>query len=253
MRSFTIFVTAFILLNINSILAFSQDPESQEEKGPEFSYGIDGGFSNKYLWRGICYNNGLIFQPDVYVSYGNLSFTAWCNIPVWETDKLNTNGNEIDFTLGYSNSFFNFDLESSLNYYHYFYDPDASTSEFIINLSYPIGDFSLFTGFSVDILQYAGAMYDELGIEYEKELSDRFTISGSLLTAVASKKFNKNYLEVEKSAFNLLGANATLTYSPFADFHIDAHFQFNHTLDKELIESMNANSNYFEIILRKEF
>ena len=134
------------------------------------------------------------------------------------------------------------------------------TAEFFVGLSYPLGDFSLFTSFYVDILKNAGGIYDELGVEYEKELSDKWTISGSLLSGIASKKFNEYYLydekhpEFSKNAFNFLGVNATITYSPLKDFFIDAHFQFNHTLDKELTQSLlKTNSNYFEIIFRKEF
>jgi hypothetical protein len=252
MKSFSIFVIVFTLLNISTILAFSKDKGTPKEEESKFSYGIDAGFSNKYLWRGICYNNGFVFQPDVWVGYGDLSLTTWSNITIW--DKNSETSNEVDFTLSYSKSLLNFDIEGSLNYYYYFGAADENTSEFHVDLSYPIGDFSIFTGFSVDILEYTGSIYDELGIEYEKKLSDKFSISGSLLTAMANKKFNENYLEVNKSAFNFLGANATLTYSPVSGLYIDAHFQFNHTLDKELDESiLHSNSNFFEIILRKEF
>jgi hypothetical protein len=256
---FLIFLSALLLLNGKSIVAFSQEQDSINKKGTELSYGVDAGFSNKYMWRGMCFNQGLVFQPAANISYGDLSFTAWSNIPVWEKDTANTSGNEIDFTLGYSNSVFNFDVETSLNYYHYFYDPDANTSEFFIGLGYPLGDFTLFTSFYVDILKNAGGIYDELGVEYEKELNDKWSVSGSLFTGMANSKFNSYYLldenhpEFNKSAFNLLSANANLSYSPVKDFSINAHIQINHTLDKELNQSLlKTNSNYFEIIFRKE-
>jgi hypothetical protein len=255
MKPFLIFLFAFILLNGIYMAAFSQEADSTINKNSEFSFGVDAGFSNKYMWRGMCYNEGLVFQPDAYVSYGDLSFTAWCNIPVWEMDTLNTSGNEIDFTLGYSNSFFNFDLESSLNYYHYFYDTDANTSEFFVGLGYPLGNFTPFAGFSVDILNNAGSAYCELGVEYEKELSDKWTVSGSMLTGMANSKFNTYYLDNKeaKGEINFLSANANLSYSPIEDFNIKAHFQFNHNLNQDLVKIMKANSNYFEIIFTKDF
>lgn len=256
MRSYFILLCAFLLLNGLSSVAFSQEPDSTKNEGNEFSFGVDAGFANKYMWRGMCYNEGLEFQPDVYVSYRNLSFTVWCNIPVWEIDTSNTSGNEIDFTLGYSNSFFNFDIESSLNYYHYFYDVDANTAEFFVGLGYPLGNFTPFAGVSVDILNNAGATYCELGIDYEKELSDHWTISGSMLTGIASSKFNSYFLEKEeaKGKINFLSANASLSYSPIEDFNIKTHFQFNHNLNQDLVNWMEVkNSNYFEIIFTKEF
>ena len=258
MRSYFLLLIAFLLLNGKSIVAYSQEPDSTKAKGSEVSFGVDAGFTNKYMWRGMCYNQGLVFQPDAYVSYGNLSLSSWSNISLW--DKNSEKNNEVDFTLTYTNSLFNFDIESSFNYYYYLNYPDVNTSEFFIRLGYPIGDFNLFTGFYVDILHTPGALYDELGVEYEKELSDKWTVAGSLFTGMANSKFNSYYLsdenqpEFNKSAFNLLSANANLSYSPVKDFSINAHFQFNHTLDKELTQSLlNTNSNYFEIILTKEF
>jgi hypothetical protein len=259
MKSFLIFLIAFLLLNGKSVVAFSQVQDSTKSKGSELSFGVDAGFSNKYMWRGMCYNQGLVFQPNVYVSYGNLSLSSWSNISLWDINS--EKNNEVDFTLTYSISALNFDIESSLNYYYYLNYPDVNSSEFFIRLGYPLGDFNLFTGFYVDILNNPGAIYDELGMEYEKELSEKWTVAGSLFTGMANLKFNSYYLnndeshtELNKSAFNLVSANAYLSYSPIEDFSINGHFQFNQTLDKELTQSLlKANSNYFEIILTKEF
>ena len=200
----------------------------------------------------MCYNQGLVFQPEIDINYGDLSFTTWSNISIW--DKNSEMNNEVDFTLTYSKSIFNFDIESSLNYYYYFNEDDPNTAELSLKLSYPLGDFSLFTGLSVDILENPGGIYDELGVEYEKEINDHWTIDGSVMTAMASSKFNSYYLDVNKSAFNFIGLNATLTYSPLKDLHIDAHYQINQTLDEELKNTLlGKNPNYFEVIFRKEF
>jgi hypothetical protein len=257
MRKYFIFLVATLLLSGISVKTFSQEQDSIGNKSPELSFGVDAGFCNKYMWRGMSINNGLVLQPDAWVSYGNFSVTVWSNLTLW--DKNSINAHEVDLILTYSNSISNLDFESSLIYYGCIDAASPNTGELLVNLSYPLGDFSVFTNFAVDVLQNAGAIYDELGVGYEKELSDKWTVSGSLLTGIASKKFNEYYFaienqpEVSKSAFNLIGVNATLTYSPITDFYIDAHYQFNHTLNKELVPSLDANPNYFEIIFRKEF
>jgi hypothetical protein len=257
MRTYFILLIAFLFLNGISVEAFSQEQDSIDNKSSELSFGVDAGFGNKYMWRGICINNGLVFQPDAYISYGNFSLTAWSNITLWDINS--ENAHEVDFILTYSNSIFNFDFESSLIYYGVINSESPNTGELLVNLSYPLDNFNIFSNFAVDVFENAGAIYDELGVGYEKELSDKWTVSGSLLTGIASNKFNEYYLaddnhpEISKNAFNLVGANATLTYSPVNDFYIDAHYQFNHTLDKDLVPSLTANPNYFEIIFRKEF
>jgi hypothetical protein len=253
MKLFLMPLLTILLLIGGNVQGNTSAQDSSVNKHSDIIFGINTGFSNKYMWRGMCYNQGLVFQPEAYISYGNLSLSSWSNVTIWDINS--EKANEVDFILTYSNSIFNFDIESSLNYFYYINQAGVpNTSEFFLGLGYPVGNFTLFSGMSVDILEYAGALYCELGIAYEKELSEKWVVSGSLLTGFANSKFNYNYLSVSKSAFNIVGANAYLTYSPLNDFYIDAHFQQNFTLDKELSKTiLTSNSNYFEIILRKEF
>jgi hypothetical protein len=247
-------LVTFLIITSGNVRGNTLVQDSAVNKPTDFMFGINAGFSNKYMWRGMCYNQGLVFQPEAYVSYGKLSLSTWSNVTIWDVNSVKSN--EVDFILTYSNSIFNFDIESSLNYY-YFINQDSvpNTAEFYLGLAYPIGNLTLFSGLNLDILENPGAVYWELGIAYEKELSEKWIVSGSILTGIANTKFNSNFLGNEfKGAFNLVGANIYLTYSPFKDFFIDTHFQQNVTLNNELKKSLlKSNSNYFELILRKEF
>jgi hypothetical protein len=229
----------------------NQDSLSDESNKLQVS--VNAGFCNKYLWRGKTYNKGLVLQPEVAITYKDFSLSSWSNFKLWDVDG--TNSNEIDFTVGYHHSFNSFDIESSLNYYHYFPVPEDNTSEFNLGIYYPLGDFTLFARSSIDILKNRGGLYGEIGFDYEKELSEKFTAFGTLLTGMASNKFNSYYLGIEKGkgAFNLASCDLGLSYSPFNRFYIDADFLLNINIDKDVKEALGSTSNMIEIVLRKEF
>jgi hypothetical protein len=225
-----------------------EDPSSDEKSSIGVS--LNAGICDKYLWRGITYNEKLVFQPEVELTYKDFYLSTWGNFGLMnEVQRYN----EVDFTLGYYHSFNSFDIDAYVSYFHYFYAPDGNTAEFNVGLYYPLGDFTVFARSSFDIIAYTGAMFGEIGTDYEKEISDHFSVFGTLLAGFGSKNFNVNYIEVDKGAFNLVGAKAGLSYSPFESFYIDADFLLNINIDNDVKESIGGTSNLFEIILRKEF
>lgn len=226
--------------------------DSIVDESNKITVNVNTGFCDKYLWRGITYNKGLVFQPEVIVSYKDFSLSSWGNFKLWDVNG--TNSNEIDFTLDYYHSFNSFNLDGYLSYYHYFYAPEDNTSEFNLGVYYPSGGFTFFARSSYDILAYRwGTLYGELGFDYEKEISDQFSVFGTLLAGFGSKEFNSNYLDIEKSAFNLTSCDLGLSYSPIENFSIDADFLMNINIDKDVRKALGTTSSLVEIILRKEF
>jgi len=249
MRLFSSIVLVLLLAIQLKGASNGQDSLPSENTGVTVS--LNAGLCDKYLWRGITYNTGLVFQPEVSLSYKDFSLTSWSNFGITDADDVNYN--EIDFTLGYYHSFNSFDIEGSLSYYYYLNQDFTPTIEFNAGIYYPLGDFTLFARSSYDFLACSGAMFGEIGFDYEKELSDKFTVFGTLLTGFGSKIFNEYYITVDKSALNLAGGKVGLTYSPFSNFFIDADFLLNINLDKEIINALGKSSNLIEIIIRKEF
>jgi hypothetical protein len=243
---------AFQLIGAES----NQDSLVKEDNNLQVS--LNTGFCDKYLWRGITFNKGPVFQPEVDINYKDFSFSSWGNFGLSKVDEVNFN--EIDFILGYSHSFNSLNIDGSLSYYYYLNKDFTSTLELNAGISYPIGDFTPFIRSSYDLLACSGAMFCEIGFDYEKDISDKFTVFGTLLTGIGSKTFNEYYLsdfdypEIGKSSFNLAGCNLGISYSPFEKFSVDADFTFNMNIDKEVRKTTLGNtSNLVEIVLRKEF
>jgi len=235
--------------------SYCQVSENSIDEESDWSYGINAGFSNKYLWRGMVFNNGLVFQPEAFVGWRDFSVDLWSNTTLYDKDGINAH--EIDVTLDYSHSFSNFDFESFFSYYAYIDQEDVpNTLEWNASAFYHLGDFTLSAGLNVDVLDNVGASYLEIALDYEKALSDKLTFSGKLMTGIGSKKFNDKNLEVAKTTMNLVGGNVGLSYSLIENLYLDFNFYQNFFIDKELRNSevMNGvNSNAFELILRKEF
>lgn len=244
---FYLLIFVFVLTAMPSLMA--QEAEEQES---DWSYGVTTGFSNKYLWRGLVYNDGLVFQPEAYVAWKDLSFSLWSNTTLYDVNG--ENAHEIDYTLDYYHSFEKFDIEAYFSYFQYIKQEDSpNTGEFVFKSFYPVGDFTIFASASFDLIDNVGGEYFEAGLNYEKELSDKFTLTGSLLTAYASSAFNNYYLEVEKGAFNLVGGSVGLSYNLLDFCSIEANCYLNCTIDKALIDAMGKSTNAVEIKLSKEF
>lgn len=232
----------------------SQDSITVEEES-DWYFGADAAFTDKYLWRGIVYNHGLILQPQVYAGYKDFSIYIWGNAPLWDVN--NVAGNEIDLYLDYYHSFSFIDVEASLNFYTYPGQDYPATIELFAGLFYPIGDFTVFADVNVDLLASAGSTFYDFGLEYKKELSDRFSIAAKLQGGIGSAMFNSSYLEVEKSGLNYVGGNVGLTYSICEGLFIDAGYYHNLIIDDEIKQAIrdiyDVPSSAFELKLRKEF
>jgi hypothetical protein len=254
--SYSFFTLSILLLSIQLCKAeIKQDSISDE--GNTIQFTLNAGFSDKYLWRGITYNTGLLFQPELVLNYKDFSLSSWSNLKLWDIHGYNKN--ETDFTLGYYHSFKSFDIESYISYYYYYYAPSDNTAEFNLGFYFSIGDFTLFARSSIDMIANPGGLYGEIGCDYEKELSDKFTLTGTLLTSIGSKAFNEynlsdfNYTENGKTSLNLASIDLGLSYSPIKDFSIGADFLLNINIDKDVRNAIGGTSNLFEIILKKEF
>lgn len=249
MKKLVITFSLVIMLIIQALATGNSTSKSEEGI---FSYEASAGFYNKYLWRGICYNNGLVFQPEAVVYASDFYFSVWSNVTLWDVDDIKSN--EVDFTLGYNRQFLNLDVDASFSYFNYIQQEDApNTGELTIGLAYPLGGFSVFAGGSVDLIAYKGGFWCEAGVEYERELSETFSIYGSVGAGLGSSIYNENYLGINKSAFNIVSTNLVGTYAPTENFSIDASLQYNITVDQELIDAIDKNSYLLGLTLRWEF
>lgn len=77
----------------------------------KFTLNVGGGFTSKYIIRGVEYGKGS-FQPDVTLLYKGAFLNGWAYIPF-----DNNNFKELDITVGYSNKGFTASVVDYISFY----------------------------------------------------------------------------------------------------------------------------------------
>jgi len=253
-KTLVIILFFIFLWNKGNCTNSAQDSIKVEEES-DWYFGADAAFTDKYLWRGIVFNHGLILQPQVYAGYKDFSICFWGNAPLWDVDSVA--GDEIDIYLDYYHSFSSIDVEASLNLYTYPGQDYPVTMELFGGVFYPIGDFTVFADINVDLLANLGGTFYELGLEYQKDFSERFSIATKVQGGIGSKLFNSYNLDIEKSGLNFIGGNVILTYSLCEGLFIDAGYYHDFIIDDEIKQAIrdiyDVPSSAFELKIRKEF
>jgi hypothetical protein len=221
------------LLGLNGICQDS----GKKPKTP-VSWGFDVDINSKYIWRGITINDGLVIQPQLWASYGNLSGGFWGNLTAY--DRFNkVKGHEMDLFLAYDYNLGNFEINHTVMFYFFPTQDDVpNTGELYLGAGYPIGDFKLVSTVAFDFVAYLGSLYFEHGVEYEKALGEKITLGSSALLSWATGKFNDSYFGIKKTMVNLVGLNLNITYNPWGTVYFKPHIQVSKTIDQELYEPL---------------
>jgi hypothetical protein len=247
-----IFIFNFILVASPFAAGNQNDPEQSKAEESEISYGAEMDFNDKYLWRGITYDDGFVLQPDVWISYRSFTFGIWGNVAA-HGGRRSSKLNEVDLSLSYEYALLNLEIENSFMFYNYPNQSDSPpTGEFYFGIGYPIGDLKLVTNFSLDVVEYAGAFFSETGIEFNESLTKELSLNSSLILGWASRKFNEIYAGILKAAMNTISANIDFTYYPIAFLYLKPHVQVNQTIDKHLYGTLDKHSSVFGLLIGME-
>ena len=218
--------------------AQSTDKQSvSQESAPRdtFTYGAETDFNSNYVWRGLLLD-GPVGQPSAWISAFGFTFTAWSNVSLtsgYGGAGLNAGG----MILAYDRDWKKFSIEAALDAYMGRQAPDIetrNTMEGSLGLSYPAGPIRIFTTHAFDLLAYRGSYFGEAGLEYERQVTKSAEFTISVRSGWASSKFNDAYIGVNKSAFNFIGAEASLTCYLGSRMYFRPHIEFSSITDRRL-------------------
>jgi hypothetical protein len=203
-----------------------------------FTYGAETDFNSGYVWRGLLLDDGPVEQPSAWISAFGFTFTAWSNVAL--TSASGGAGlNEVDLTLAYNRDWEKLRVEAALAAYVGRQSSDIearNTMEGSLELSYPVGPLRIFTTHAFDVLAYRGSYFGEAGLEYERQVTKNTEFTISIRSGWASAKFNDVYIGVDKSAFNFVGAEGSLTYYLGRRLYLQPHIEFSSITDRRLRE-----------------
>ncbi|MFB3895539.1 MAG: hypothetical protein ACE14V_04465 [bacterium] len=221
---------------------------------PAVSYGAEVDFTSRYIWRGMPFSEGAVMQTSVWVSAADFTLTLWNNF-VLHHEPNHGQVNEFDLTLGYGKEWDNISIEPSLNYYWYPNQEEApSTGECIVKIAYTINELELYTTHNIDIKEYPGAYFGDVGLGYSHDLNPNLTFDGQISLGWGSSKFNDTYIGISKSALNVAQCDFAVTFHLENGIYFRPHIALSTILDHELREQFDDSTMvYGGMAIGKEF
>lgn len=166
-------------------------------------------FFSRYLWNGIAYSEGPVWQPAATFELGGAGMTLWGNFVLG--DEANQGQfNELDLTLYYRKDLARWSFQASIIGLLYFNDDPASLNrgpnglQGYFQVIRGVGPVKLFTDLTVGFLEPAGTIFWDFGISYQRKLPGKFGIDTSLLFGIGDARFNKAYFADVGTQANLL-------------------------------------------------
>jgi hypothetical protein len=263
-------------------LTDKQPANQPSEAHATFTYGADIDFNSAYVWRGLLLSNGPVGQPSAWISAYGFTFTAWSSVALTSTSvgalpqmggagpqmggalpqmggaglQMGGAGPQMggsrlqtgSLGLTYDRDWEKLRMEATLDAYLGQQSSDIetrNTMESSLMLSYPVGPLRIFTTHAFDVLAYRGSYFGEAGLKYERQFKKSTEFSISTRSGWASAKFNDVYIGVNKSAFNYVGVEGSLTFNLGQRLYFQPHIEFSsitgRTLRAQLSQSNIVN------------
>jgi len=219
--------------------AQSPDKQSSSQESvarDTFTYGAEMDFMSDYVWRGLLLDDGPVWQPSAWISAFGFTFTAWGNV-VMTSASEGAGQKSGGLTLTYDCDWEKLKIEAALDAYTGRQSSDfeaRNTMEASLKLSFPAGPLRIFTTHAFDVLAYRGSYFGEAGLEYERQVTKSAEFTISVRSGWASAKFNDVYIGVDKSAFNFVGIEGSLTYYLGRRMYFRPHIEFSSITDRRL-------------------
>jgi len=206
------------------------------------SFGGELDANSRYVWRGLPQSRGPAAQPSVWVSFTDFTFTPWANF-VLGSEENRWKFNEVDLSVAYSKEWIGLSFEPSFAYYVYPNQPDVpATGELSLGLSYQLGPVEFSTSHTVDLFEYRGAYFGDLGLEYSRDvLNDRAGFEAGGRVGVGSSRFNDAYIGEPRFALNTAGVTVGMPVSVFGCLRVRPHAELSTVIDRALRERLAAD------------
>lgn len=182
--------------------------------------------NSHYVWRGIAYSRGMVVNPSLTVGRGDFSLNAWANV---DHDPAAPRAlNEVDWTLGWSNTLAGVALKPSALLYTYPTTPAPSTCELALEADVPVAPgLSTFTQQSVDVRAFRGAAWTAGGLRVELPTRHGITLSGSASFGRGWWRFASAYASPALEGLNVVNAGVAADVALPGGFsmrpHLDAY------------------------------
>lgn len=191
-------------------------------------------FRSGFADRGFVVSDSPVVQPVAWVSGHLAELSVWSNITLAETTE-GSRPQIVELELTRAHEWRNFTIAPAVRMHVYRDVASIYSSRSIegwLSLSYQAGRFRLFSNQSVDLLAYRGGYFGDAGVAMDRRVSPTLKVGGSFKAGWASSAFNDFWADVDKSAFNLVGVEGSLTAYVNRHTYIKPYFEFSTIVDR---------------------
>ncbi|MDP3980775.1 MAG: MltA-interacting MipA family protein [Chlamydiota bacterium] len=218
----------FVLLNTTSVQA------------AEVTAGAD--FNSAYVWRGITFNDGFVFQPYVDVSANGFGINIWGNMDIEDYDGAVDGGefSEVDITLSYQIPIELFDL--SVGYIEYVFPSTTSkqTREIYVSASYDFSEFVKGISAGFDVYYDFGEVddvYANLNAAYEFSPMENLTLTFGVAFGLAGQ----NVSHGTTGGFHDVNVSLGGSYAVTENISVNAQVAYTDSLDTDVLPEQDIN------------
>lgn len=215
----------------------------------KMGFSINSDFSSRYVWNGIAYSEGPVWQPSAAVEFHGFGASVLGNF-VLNDEPNQGQFNEVDFTAYYGTKIKKLEIDLSFTYSIYPNDNPASLNfgpnalEALLHVAHPVGPITLFTDLNPWIINPGGGFFWDVGIGYQKNLPLNFALSTSALFGLSNGRYNRFFIGSDVGiTANLFNYSLSFPWSPVKGFIITSTFNVSTLLNGELRSAQSYPTN----------
>ena len=197
--------------------------------------------NSAYVWRGITFNDGVVFQPSVDVTSGGFGFNVWGNLDADNYDNTLESGefSEIDLTASYG-----FTVKSvsfTVGYIEYLFPAGGSgTREVYGSIGIePVKGLTTGVGVYWDFDEVED-YYMNLNLGYSRDISDKLSMNSKVSVGYAGENMSIAYGGT-KDGFHDYNISAGLGYAATDALSLSGFIAYTDSFDDEVLPDQDVN------------
>ncbi len=199
-------------------------------------------FVSAYVWRGITFNDGPVFQPSVDVRYGGFGVNVWGNLDIDDYDSSLESGefSEVDFTLSYSAGFGVLDMEAG--YIEYTFPGGSADADREVYLD---GGLDLGGGVTLGATVFYNTdvrgIYAAFSLGYEMAVTDVLEMEVSVSAGAAQERMTKVMANGRRGGWYDINLSLGASYDLGAGAGLSAFATYVDSLDTGALPRQDIN------------